>query len=485
MTMDLLRQYNKFIGENKNLIQKALTAASGSGGALIPEKLVQVLTNAVPRISPEVAMMEPEFDSQSVHSFNRLTALGGIGGAMGESAVTPTTQPTFARATVNLKVVRRKGATSNFLQDASKRNLDAAAANIEAQLTSHVYDLANYIAYGNATINSYEYSGWDHFITTNRVNQVLTGVVPTDLSPLDDALDRNFELQGMTHRKAFIMSPQMLSKFSQLLTNVRLNQGLSGQFSQVDIPGGWRLNAYRDVPIIVSGACRPKATMGTVTPAVVDTGGTILDSQTYYFQVSYINRNGEQLGCSEISQATGTGGAGNVHSITLSFTAVTDAYRYKVYVGTSSGALTLRHIVPGFTYDANGTVTGSTTTTVTGVKSWTSDANGNVNVITLLAPPTTAGSEVPTAMQSDVPFKNGGGTHTNPEYIWLIDFDVHQGLGKMPYTNSGGSQFNGLVTIEDLAKTDDYLPFLIKSYCAVADSFEATSVCLRGYKTHA
>jgi hypothetical protein len=68
------------------------------------------------------------------------------------------------------------------------------------------------------------------------------------------------------------------------------------------------------------------------------------------------------------------------------------------------------------------------------------------------------------------------------EQIFLWDLDEFQGLGRLPYTNEGGSRFNGLVTIEDLAKTDDFLPFLIKSYCAVAPSFEATSSVYRGLK---
>lgn len=481
--MDLIRQANKYAQVTKATLKKALSAAAGSGQALVPEHLEQIITNAVPRISPELALVTPKYDPQQTHSFNRLTSLGSIGGAMGEGSTTPTTQPTFTRASVDLKVVKRKGATTNFLKNASQRNIDAAAANLEAELTSHVHDLANYIAYGNAVSNQYEYSGWDKLITTNRVNKSRGGEVPTDMDDLDDAIDNNLDRQGMDHRKALIMSPYMLSKYSKLLTNVRLNQGLSGQMSQVEIPGGWRLNAYRDIPIIISGACRPKATMGTVTPTVGDTGGTILDSLTYYFVVAYINKNGEQIGCTEVSQATGIGGAGNVHTITLTWTAVTDAYRYKIYVGTSAGACVLKHVVPGFTYDSNGTITGSTTTTVTGVKSWASDANGNVTSVTLLAPPTTAGTEVPTASQSDVPLTNAGGTATNPEYIFLIDFDEFQGLGRLPFTNDGGTEFNGLVTIEELAKTDDFLPFLIKSYCALADSYEATSTVIRGLRT--
>jgi hypothetical protein len=480
--MDLLKQYNRWAGENKNLISKALTSASGSGGALVPQHLEEVISNAVPRISPELAMITPKYDAQSLHEFNRMTALGGIGGAMGESATTPTTQPVFTRASVQLKVIRRKGATTNFLVDSSKRNIDAAAANIEAQLTSHVYDVANYIVYGNggATSNAYEFSGLDTFITTNRTQNARGGAVPTDLSFMDNMLDANFERQGMNHRKAFMMSPQMLSKVSRLLTNVRLNQGLSGALSQVDIPGGWRLNAYRDVPIIVSGAMRPKTTMGVVTPSFADAGGTILDNTERFFQVAAVTRDGEEIACAEVSQDVGAGGAGNVHTIILTFAANVNAYRYKVYVGSTTGTCVLKHVVPGFTYDANGTITGTTTTTVTGIKSWTSDANGNVTTITFLSDPATAGAEVATGCQADVPLTQTGGI--SPEYVFLWDLDEFQGIGRLPYTNQGGSQFNGLVTIEDLARTDDFLPFLIKSYCALADSFEACCSVNRGLR---
>jgi hypothetical protein len=476
--MDLIAQFNRYAGENKSLLQKALTSAVNVGEALIPQHLEQVITNAIPRLSPTVAMMTPKFDNQKLHEFNRLVTLPGIGGAMGESAVTPTTQPLFHRANVTMKVVRRKGATTNFLQDSSKKNIDAAAANIEAELLQHVYDLEHYIVYGNATINSYEFSGWDHFISTNRIEKSAGGVVPASLADLDTCIDENLERQGEAHKKAFVMSAKMLSKFSQLLTNVRLNQGMG----QVNIEGGWRLNAYRDIPIIVSSACRPKATMGVVTPTYADSGGTILDNTTRYSRVSYASINGEEMPCAEISQNVGSAGAGNVHTIVLSWTAVTSAYMYKIYVGTSSGDanLHLRHIIPGFTYDANGTIAGTTTTTVAGVKNWTSDANGNVNTCTFLADPNTAGTEVSTAMQSDHALIPTGGVA--PETVWFIDLDEFQGLGRLPYTNAGGSRFNGLVTISDLAITDDFLPFLIKSYCAVADCFEASSSLIRGLR---
>jgi hypothetical protein len=111
MQTNLIQQFNRWAGENKSLIQKALTGASGTGGAaLIPQHLEQIITNAVPRISPELAIMTPKYDAQSLHEFNQLTALNAIGAAMGESSVTPTTQPTFTRRNVQLKVLKKREA---------------------------------------------------------------------------------------------------------------------------------------------------------------------------------------------------------------------------------------------------------------------------------------------------------------------------------------------------------------------------------------
>lgn len=421
-------------------------------------------------------MITPKFDSQKYHEFNRLTTLPAAGGAMGESATTPTTQPVFARTGVYMKVIRRKGATTDFLQDSAKKYIDAAAANIEASLLSHVYDLANYILYGNATANAYEFSGLDTFIVTNRTNKTVGGVVPTSLKTLDDLIDANIENQGLAHKKAFVMSPQMLSKFSQLLTNVRLNQGLTGAMSQVDIPGGWRLNAYRDIPIIVSSACRPRVTMGTVTDAVAGGGSGLGGAATYYVKVAPVTIYGEQLASAEISRAVGT-----ADTWTLTWTAVAGALRYKIYISTATGTETLKAIVPGFVYDANGTLAASTTMTVNG-KVVGSDAS--CQTITCQfnssALPSAGNTEVPTALRSDVPLVSTGGI--SPEYVFMWDLDEYQGLGRLPYTNEGGSRFGGLVTIEDLAKTDDFLPYLIKSYCAIADSFEKTSAIIRGLR---
>lgn len=451
--MELIHQFNKYSADQKSLISKALSSATGAGEALVPQNLEKIITNAVVQLSAELAVVQPELDKGKLHEFNRITALPSAGGAMGESAVTPTRNSSFTRDSVRLKVIRRKGAVTNFLQDTSEDYINAAAAEMENHILAHTYDLAYYNMWGNAGANEFEYSGWDRFISTFRRNDYNP---VTNLKVLDDMIDNNSRRQGQRHKKAFFMSPEMLSKMSALLTNVRLNQGLQGAMSIVEINGGWRLNAYRDIPIIESTGTRPIGTMGTVV-ATAGTSGT-LATATYYFRVAPVTYKGEQAASAEASAAV-TGPTG---SVALTFTAFTgsnnDALAYRVYASTATGTEKLIKIVPAFTYDGNGTVTGS----VTSITITTMSLNDSVS----------------TAMGEDKPLLFNG--TTPQETIWLIDLDKYQGMGKMPYTNSAGSRFQGLVTTEPLAKTDDDLPFLIKTYGAICPAFEATSAVTRG-----
>lgn len=458
--MDIINQYNKFAASGNNLIQKALSSAAGVGEALIPQKLEKVITNTLTYLMPEMAIIDPEFDNQKLHEFNKLNALPKAGGAMGEGAVTPTRNAQYVRDSVTMKVIRRKGSVTNFLKDSSQKYIDAASVEMENHLYSHALDLAFYLYFGNELANPYEFGGLDRHINSsyNRFNKAVGGVVPTSLKFLDDLIDKNTRKQGAPHKKAFVMSPEMLSKVSSLLTNVRLNQGLSGGgLTEVEIAGGWRLNAYRNIPIIESTFTRPQDTMGVVTAGTATTGGTI-SADTYYFRVSKITYFGEQNACAEISQTT----TGSTSTITLSWTAEADALQYRIYAGNATGSLTLKKIISAFTYDGIGTITGDTTSHV-----FTSN-------------PLVAGAGVVGEMANDVPLLPTGGVPSESIFLW--DLDKYQGLGKFAYTNTGGSKFKGLVTVEELAKTDDDLPFLIKTYGALVPSFESTSMMIRGLR---
>lgn len=458
MEVNVIQQFNRYAKQNKGLIQKALTSATNVGEALVPEKLEEIITNTIVRMSPELAVLKSRFDNQKIHSFNRTTALPAAGGAMGEAATTPERNSTFQRATVELKVIRRKGAVTNFLQDSSAKYIDAAAAEMENHLLAHVYDLNTYINFGNPIADQYSFGGLDYFISTNRIIEAGAGSVPGNLEFLDEMIDRNLEAQGEGHPRVFMMSSRMLSLVSRLLTNVRLNQGVNGGLTQVNIGGGWRLNAYRDIPIITTSGLRPQTTMGTVTTASAGSGAAITDDE-YFFRVSAITYNGEETASAEVSESTT-----NADTVTLSWTAVTGALFYRIYCGLTTGQAntTLVRVISAFTYDGNGTIT------------------GNVTGYIFTADPDTADTSAPTHMQSDIPYLE---TATIPqETVMLWDLHEFQGLGKGPYTNTAGSRFQGLVTIEELARTDDNLPFLVKTYMALADSFERTSVMHRGLR---
>lgn len=72
------------------------------------------------------------------------------------------------------------------------------------------------------------------------------------------------------------------------------------------------------------------------TTATATTGGTIPASTTYYYVVTATNANGETMASNEVSQATGSGTATN--TITVNWNKVPNAYGYKVYRGTATGA---------------------------------------------------------------------------------------------------------------------------------------------------
>jgi hypothetical protein len=468
MNPALLTVFNQYNGDRKTLIRKGLDSSVGAGmmpySPLIAQKLEKIITNELVRLSPELAVIQSEYDSQKYHEFNKLIALPNPDGFMGESATTPTYNSQYVRDKVELKILRRKGTVTNFLQDASKNYIDASAAEMENHLQAHAYDMITGLLWGNSSANKYSIDGLDHMIVTHRWNQAAGGSVPQDLSFLDEMIDANMEKQGANHKKVFLMSPQMQSLISRLLTNVRLQQG--GPSATVEIDGGWRLESYRNIPILpVSSMNSKKRKMGTVAAA----SGT-----TNYFRVAVVTYDGE-------SEASDSVQAGTAAGAGLTWTPEPGAFYYKVYAGASATTLKLVSIVPAHTYDVIGTYAGE----VAGV-TFTTDPTLPNPTATLVAPSgvltgVVAGDAVKPGMQGDVPLVSTGGVV--PEEIVLWDLDKHQGLGKVPYTNSGGDRFQGLVTVVPLAVTDDNLPFLLRTYFALCPSFEATSVISKGWRT--
>jgi hypothetical protein len=447
--------------ENKEIIRKALTSATNQGEALIPEHLEDVITNTAVRLVPELAIPVLTYDPQKFHEFNRLTSIPGAGSAMGENSTTPTKRGAYQRASVELKIMKRKGAVTGFLKDTSSGYIDASAAEMESHVQSFGNDLRTYMLYGNKGADQYTFDGLDKFIKTNRINIDLVDGVQVNLGLLDDAIDANTRRQGSAHRKVILMSPELLSALSRLWTNVRDNRQASGT-TAIEINGGIRLEKYRNIPILETTGTRPVVTMGVVATGTATSGGTITADE-YFFRVAPVTWDGEQMSSTEVSQVT----TGATSTITLSFTAVENALFYKIYASDQTGTETLVKIVSAFSYDSDGT-----------------PSNTPVSSIVFTTSPLTPDTDsVPTHMQDDIPLDEDPTSGQPMESLILWDLDEYQGMGKLAYTNRGGSRFRGLITPMELAINDDNFPFLLKSYPALIDAYEATSTMIRGIRT--
>lgn len=462
-----IRKFNAIYADprNKELIRKSLSSSSGSGGALIPEKLDNVVTNKAVQLVPELGIPVLRFDHQKIHEFNQLTTIPAAGSNMGENAVTPTTSSGYDRNSVTLKIMRRKGQVTGFQQDAALNYADSVILETENQIQSFGNDIRVNLLYGNAGADQYSFNGLDSYIQTNRI--ILTGgdQVPSNFELMDNAIDANHELGGNGHYKVFLMSPRLLSKFSGLATTIRDNRSAKRSAEDYIFDGGQRLESYRGIPILETTGTRPAVDrttgldpMGTVTLSAAGAGGGIADDE-YWIRIAPVTWQGEQIASASNNSITTTSN----DSITASFTAVPNALFYRVYLGLAVDTETLIKVVSAFTYDGNGTPTGA------------------ISSITLTSVAVDTAS-VSTFMTSDVPYDRDGTSNEPAETMFLWDIDENQGLGRVAYTNSGADKIRGLITMKPLAETDDNIPFLLKTYAALVPCWEATSTMIRGIR---
>lgn len=481
----LLSNFARACKNDGTLIHKALTSAAGVGAALIPQSLEKIITDTVIRLSPELYLMTMLSIASKNHEFNRLTERPNRGGAMGENSTTPVSNSKTVRDNVNLKIVKRKGRVSGYLQDTSREYIDSVAYEMDNELQAHVLDMIYYIYRGNKDGKTYvnsveeqtpdvEFDGLERYISSNRVNKASGGTVLSSLKEIDDMIDASRRKGSARHKLTLAMGPEMLSTLSRLLTNVRLQQPIDGRgITVTDIGGGHRLAHYRDIPIIETTSLTPIETLSSViTLAQEDTAVGSLSDGTFFVYIEPITYEGEQMPKSEQSVVLSAGTATQRIRISLdaahkSVAGVENVLSYRIFVGTTTGAANCKLVkeVPAFVYDSDNAPSG--------------DNGVGTNYIWI--PSLTPGSDVATQMVNDTPLQDTGGK--NPESIILWDLDPIQGLGKLPFTNTAGSDFQGLITTEPLAKIEDYTQFLIKSYVALTNSFEATSYWVRGLRT--
>jgi hypothetical protein len=311
--------------------------------------------------------------------------------------------------------------------------------------------------------------------------------VPTDLGLFSDALARSNEKGGLNHRRAFILSPTLWFYFNNLISYYRVNNSDAaaaiGSYKDFKFNAHWEMVSFMGIPILQSGWTKPREKMSSTVTAVKEATGGSLSDGTYYIQVSPITTRGEQVASDEVSVVLDAGTAVQAIKITLNTPHLSrketpegedynDTYQYRIYMSQTSKTETLSKIVSAFTYDSDGEQTGDDNGT-TGKDFYITDL---IDIVT-----------VNSAQAVDIPYLAEGldvfGAPVNPTEAFILwDFDQIQGLGDFPFTNIPGDAFEGMVYSEVLGKTDDFVEMLFKSYMAMANAYEGSSVYYRGVK---
>ena len=458
-----MSEIKKFLkAGGSELLRKALDSGASSGGALVHEYLEDIITDQIVAQYPEWSLISPKKIGSKSYKYKARNARGGVGGAVGESAVLTAQNSTYTQPEINLKIVARQFSVTDFLRDSTSENLDAFAQELENEVNDQILSLNLYNLFGNAVADSYQYSGWDKSITSNRNSAIFDGwssgaaTVPSTLVPFDNMINASNRKSGDRFKRAFIMSADMASLLSRLYTTVRKNIDAP----TIKLPGGHELESYRGIPIlqstVISGA--QSGTMTTVTAASGGTTGGALSDAAYYFRVSAITETGETMASAESTVTLA--GTGSTQQINLTFTAYPGAIAYKVFYSATTGlsGMSLIRWMAAKTYDSNGTITGSVAT---------------INLLNVTANTTVTG------ISSDKPLT--AVSSVNAESIYLVCFDDYQGMGRFAHNNSGQRE-NGLINFDMLGKSQMSEQAIISTRGAIIPAFEATSVKASGWR---
>lgn len=409
------------------IIRKLLDSTAGSH--LFPEQMSRVLSELVFKLNPILAKIRGTQIAGDSYKHNQRTAIPSVSTISGENATTVSASSTYNRVTTDLKIMKAKGGVTGFQKAASRAYIDSYKTELQGSLTKLSYDMENMVLNGDATADSYQFDGVENLLpTAGKVDNY--GAV--DLTLLDNMIDYMITKGGRGDDIGFFMSTAMVSAVTRKMTAT-----LHAPVEKVMIEGGFRFETYRGIPLIETSFLAPLATMTDFTSVAAAAGGALPDG-VYYYRVAAVTSEGETIAN---TSDTATCGAGN-NTIDLTWPAYTDALNYKIFrsaVGGSAGDETLLDTIAARTYDADGNVTGSVTTY--------SDATASTaDGVTKPLSEAVAG---------------------NPdESIMLLDFTKNKGL-EMVYTNENANQVNNLVTFMELARTEDKMEYLLKSYLAL------------------
>lgn len=378
-------------------IRRALTTTDNGVVNVITEDLEPTLIDYLYNVSPLINLVTKKRADGKTHEVALRTA---VPEAWVEGELTPPTYvgSTYARKSVQMKIVRISGGVSHFAQS-SAQFLDLLQQEILVSVKAVAKTLEFMNFWGNATADAYQWDGIDTLINANG-SSVIDWRAEADLTLLDNMIDSLEQIEGLAGDEyIFVASPQMISKFSALETRVGVDL-VSREYE-----GGLRLRTYRGIPFVPAFYVR--ATAASPTPVVTVAGSGSLGAGVYNYKIASVTRSGEQVvGTSDDGTSAGA-------ALTLTWTADSTAKLYKIYrtaVGVTPSTdadYSLLTTVAAKTYDGTGAVSGNVTTFVD---------NGSYTLNTDVHP-------------------LGAGEET----VWLLDLNPLRGISMLYLENQAGT----------------------------------------------
>lgn len=424
----------------KSELRKALTASSSSGTALIPEDLEPMIRANLLELSPLTRMVPIVRADGNIHRVVRRTAHNTGAWFEGEMTDASYNESTYARRSVEVKILRTHGQASDFMVSSARSFTDVLADEIESA-TEGLADLFEYSTIWGMgddlsfTGDAYQYSGLYGWLLNDAAS---TNVVDPDGTVTLTHLDTLLDLTMHKYRNVrdmqwlFLMSPQMNSKVTGLQTLIRR------AVPSIQFEGGFEMETYRGVPILRSGFVKPSSSLALTSATVTGTGGTIgLGDGAYRWKIAAITLYGEQVSG---AMATDTVVAATHDYVALAWTADANAKAYAIY-RTGAGEADdddnydLIDIIAAKTYNADGSVSGN-------VASYNDD--GSQTPLTTVHP-----------------------LGTGEECIFLVGLGQRQGLSRPVLTPTVGEPMDALVNYVPLVETTDSVQFRLKSYHTV------------------
>lgn len=421
----------------KSQLKKALTASSASGTALIPEDLEPMIRANLLELSPLTSMVPLVRADGNIHRVVRRTAHNAGAWFEGEMTDASYNQSTYARRSVEVKILRTHGQASDFMVSAARSFTDVLADEIESA-TEGLADLFEFSTiWGHSddltfTGDAYQYSGLYSWLLEDAA---ATNIVDLDGTVTLTAMDNLLDITMNKYRNVrdmqwlWLMSPQMNSKVTGLQVLIRR------AVQTIKFEGGFEMETYRGVPILRTGFTRPADTLVLTSATETGAGGTIgLGDGVYRYKVAAISLFGEQIAG---AMQTATVTAATHDTVELVWPATASAKSFAIYRTLAGEAdadanYDLIDIVAGKTYGGTGDVTGN-------VVGYSDDG-------------------------SQTPVTNVHPNAASDEGIFLVGLGQRQGLSRPVLTPTIGEPMDALVNYVPLVETTDSVQFRLKSY---------------------